>query len=216
LEYYSPSSDIINVYIRVSVKLFLFLNIFFLSSSQVYGYKILYAEQFFKLYHVHFNQYPEDVLENIFYLEKALRSDFCNPLNALARIENETEWERYRYLFRMHVNLKLVELYLRLASKYDKKEAYFFNYPWKYLNLESLDKAEKIYEYALVYWEEAKRESSKAIMLSWIHLEEIQYWEDENHRIETGELDYERIINSHLERLRRVMRKFQNMDQNTY
>ena len=72
-----------------------------------FSYKLLYAEQFYKLYHSHYIQYPEDSAENIYYLETALKRPFVNPLNALGLIKNTSEWERYRVLFTMHVNLKL-------------------------------------------------------------------------------------------------------------
>ena len=78
--------------------------LFFLLTHAVFGYEIRYAEQFYKLYHSNFYMYPTDFGENIWYLEKALGSDFANPLNALALIENQDQWERYRYLFYMHVN----------------------------------------------------------------------------------------------------------------
>ncbi len=186
-----------------------------LSVPALYSYNILYAEQYYRLYHDQLHRYPEDTLENIYYLERALHADFCNPLNALAVIENKQEWRRYRHLFRVHVNVKLVELYLTLGSKYDKMNAYFYNYPWRAENLKSLDKAERIYKMALYYWDEAIK-WSKRIPPSYINLEEIQNWEDENYRIQTGELDYRDIINSHLDRLREVRRAFEEMDESTY
>jgi hypothetical protein len=42
--------------------------------------RLLFAEQYYKLYHRHFYQYPDDAEENIYYLEQALNSDFVNPL----------------------------------------------------------------------------------------------------------------------------------------
>jgi hypothetical protein len=154
-------------------------------------------------------------MENIYYLEQALKSDFANPLYALAEIENEEQWAQYRILFKMHVNLRLVELYLTLGSKYDKMTAYFYNAPWKEQNLESLDLAEQAYDVALLYWREAR---SWAAELPWLYhnLEEIQIWEDERTRIWNGDLDYGEIINTHLTRLQRVRQQFLNMDQNTY
>jgi hypothetical protein len=196
----------------------LFLAIFvcgLVAPERSHSYKILYAEQFYRLFHYNFYQYPEDLQENIFYLEEALKADFCNPLNALAKIENRQEWERYRNLFKMHVNVKLVELYLRLGSKYDKQVAYFFNEPWKEENIKSLEKAERIYNMAFYYWDEAKRWASR-IGHSYVTLEEIQYWEDQNYRIWQGELDYSGIIQSHLDRLREVKQTFEEMDENTY
>ena len=188
---------------------------FFAATDNAHSYKILYAEQFYKLYHAHFYQYPEDYLENIYWLEQSLRSDFANPLNALAKIENKTEWRRYMNLFRMHVSLKLTELYLGLGSKYDKMDAYFYNYPWKQENLKSLRIAEESYNFARVYWKETLKWQKK-VEKSWTVLEEIQKWEDEAYRIDEKTLDYDDIIDSHLKRLESVREKFSQMDKDTY
>jgi len=155
-------------------------------------------------------------MENIFYLERALKSNFANPLYALAKISDKEQWERYRYLFKMHLNLKLIEQYLTLGSKYDKMNAYFYNYPWKHANLESLKKAEKAYLVGLDYWKEVLKWADKAWKMRYINLPEIQNWEDENYRIETGLLDYNDIIGEHLARLERVKEAFKKMDRNTY
>jgi len=179
------------------------------------AYRVLYAEQYYKLYHLHFYQYPDDSMENIYYLELALKSDFANPLYALARIENKQEWAQYRTLFKMHVNLKLTELYLTLGSKYDKLAAYFYNAPWRDQNLDSLDKAEQSYRVALGYWREAVGWAARIPRLQF-NLEEIQKWEDEWKRILVGDLDYQEIISGHLGRLERVRREFQAMDETTY
>jgi hypothetical protein len=189
--------------------------LFLLCTTGLFAYKILYAEQFYRLYHLHFYQYPDDTMENIYYLERALKSDFANPLYALAEIENEEQWAQYRTLFKMHVNLKLVDLYLTLGSKYDKMIAYFYNAPWRDQNLESLDKAEQAYRVALEYWREAR---SWAAGMPWLYynLREIQNWEDERARIWSGDLDYGQIIAAHLARLQRVRETFLNMDENTY
>ena len=118
-----------------------------------YGYKVLYAEQWYRLYHQNFYRYPEDYLENIWYLERALSSDFANPLNALTReVERPLDHERYRYLFAMHVNLELTKLYRSLGAGYDKRNAYYFNAPWREMTLNSLRYAESYYEAALYYF----------------------------------------------------------------
>ncbi|MFP4483671.1 MAG: hypothetical protein ACLFO1_02325 [Spirochaetaceae bacterium] len=180
------------------------------------AYRLIYKEQLYELYRVQMYQYPERIRENIYRLEQALSADFANPLNALAVIEDETDWERYRYLFWTHLNLKLVELYLRWASKYTKQVAYFYNYPWRDQNLESLDRAEHLMNQALYYWDEAQRWSAQAWELRGVHLEEVQYWADENHRIETGDLDYQAIIQRHLDRLEETRAAFQAMGPDTY
>ncbi|MCG8477539.1 MAG: hypothetical protein MI724_00455 [Spirochaetales bacterium] len=181
-----------------------------------FAYRLIYREQLYGLYHRHFVMYPERIAENVYWLEQALRSDFANPLNALAEIRDEREWEWYRYLFTMHINLKLVELYLMWGAEYTKFEAYFYNAPWQRENLESLDRAEEFFRYAVRYWEAAQRWSQEASSIRFVHLEEIQRWEDDHHRIRTGDLDYGRIIERHLDRVAEVRAAFLAMDWETY
>ena len=189
-----------------------------LPCAHLAAWKIQYAEQFYRLYHQHLYRYPEEGAENIWYLSMALRSPFANPLNALAKIDNKTEWEKYRNLFVMHVYLRIIDEYLSMAAKYDKFTAYFYNYPWKSANLDSLRSAEAYYELALESWSMAREYSSAARdrRFRFIHLDEIQYWEDEAYRIESGELDYADIIEAHLERLRQVRADFERMGPETY
>jgi len=179
------------------------------------AYSTLYAEQFYRLYHQHLNQHPEDTMENIVWLEQALKADFANPLNALATIHDEYEWELYRYLFKMHANLLLVRQHLTLGSKFDKFNAYFFNYPWKASNLDSLDKAESAYQAADYYWGEAVEWAYRSWGLR-ADLERVQAWLDEAYRIRIGDLDYGRIINTQLERVAKVRAQFLAMDPSTY
>jgi hypothetical protein len=192
--------------------------VMFFTAVNLPAWKVQYAEQFYELYHQSFYRYPEDGAENIWYLSMALRSPFANPLNALAEIENETEWEKYRNLFVMHMYLRIVDEYLSMAAKYDKFNARFYNYPWKSVNIDSLRTAEGYYELALESWELARSysEAAREPRFRWIHLEEIQYWEDEAFRIETGDLDYRDIIDAHLSRLGRVRSEFESMDYDTY
>jgi hypothetical protein len=180
------------------------------------AYKILYAEQWYNLVHRHLYEDPDSTLENIYYLERALRADFANPLNALTVIRNENEWTRYRALFRMHVNLLLVQQTLLLGANYDKQNAYFYNYPWKGANLDSLDKAEKIYQTAIGYWNDAQTYSAQATNTPPLWLDGLQAWTDEQWRIETGDLNYQKIIQKQLDRLGAVRAKFKAMGPGTY
>ena len=178
------------------------------------AYFVTYKEQFYRLYHLHHIQYPDDTMENIYWLEKALKADFANPLYALALIENETQWEKYRYLFNMHINLKMIEQYLFLGNKWNKRRAYFYNAPWKEQNLESLETAETCYRTALYYWDAALEwaEKAKEKRFYFINLQKVQFWEDEALRIEKGELNYRNIINRELALLQEVRERFQAMD----
>lgn len=180
------------------------------------AWRILYKEQYYKLYHEQLYHYPDDTMEQIRYLEEAMKADFCNPLYALAKIDTETQWERYRSLFNLHVSLQLVYLYRQLGAKWDKQVAYFYNAPWKRQNLESLATAEQVYRVAYRYWEEAKQWSARAWAMRTVHLPKIQKWEDDNWRIETGELDYREILDENLAHLAKVRADFEKMDANTY
>jgi hypothetical protein len=182
------------------------------------AYYVTYKEQYYRLYHLHYNQYPDDTIENIFYLEKALAADFCNPLWAMALIENEIQWEKYRYLFMMHINLKLIEQYLFLGNKWNKRNAYFYNAPWRDINLEALETAEKCFNAALYYWRDAREWAERSLewRFRFIRLDRVKYWEDEAYRIENNLLNYERTINRELALLQQVRARFQAMDENTY
>jgi hypothetical protein len=197
----------------------LFFGMIFLGSLlPLNAYLVTYKEQFYRLYHLHYIQYPDDSMENIYWLERAVKADFANPLYAFALIENEIQWEKYRYLFMMHINLKLIEQYLYLGNKWNKRNAYFYNAPWKEQNLESLETAEKCFRTALYYWKDAREWAEKSLdrRFRWTNLKNIQFWEDEAGKIEDGSLDYERIIGRELALLQSVREKFQAMDGNTY
>ncbi|HCC37137.1 MAG TPA: hypothetical protein DEQ14_05730 [Treponema sp.] len=191
---------------------------FLISLVPLNGYIVTYKEQYYRLYHQHYLQRPTDSIENIYWLEKAAQADFANPLYALALIENETEWEKYRYLFNTHINLKLIEQYLFLGNQWNKRKAYFYNAPWREQNLKSLETAETCYRAALNYWTEAQdwAEKARAGKFRFMNLQRVQFWEDEVYRMETGELDYGRTITRELTHLENVRQRFQSMDENTY
>ena len=188
-----------------------------LCAVPAHSYKIQYAEQYYRLYHQNFYSYPEDINENIWYLEHAMESPFNNPLNALSRrITNKMEWERYRYLFYMHVSLELVRQYRLLAAQYDKRIAFFYNAPFREQNLKSLDYAESYYSAALYYWQLSLEWSARAWKLRFAEIDDLQSWMDDNYRVETYELDYMDIIQMDINRLARVREDFLAMDESTY
>jgi hypothetical protein len=105
-----------------------------------------------------------------------------------------------------------------LGNKWNKRNAYFYNAPWKEQNLESLETAETCFRTALYYWNEAVAWGMKAQdrRFRFINLTQVQFWEDEAARIEDTSLDYEKIINRELTLLQTVRERFQAMDGNTY
>lgn len=195
-------------------KFFLLLTLVFLSVSQASAYMVKYKEDFYKLYHVHYQQYPDDCIENIYWLEKAAQADFCNPQFADFKVTSEKEWEKYRYLFQMHINLKLIEQHLRLGRTYDKKCAYFYDAPWKDEYQRNIEKALSCYKAGLYYWQEAKLwyEKADSKVFNFLFITDKQNWEDERERIRTGELDYERMLNREISRLEKVRQELSEME----
>ena len=186
--------------------------------SQAVSYMVKFKEDWYRLYHVHYQQYPDDCIENIYWLEKALQADFANPLYARVKISNEKEWEKYRYLFQMHINLKLIEQHLRLGRTYDKKVAYFYDAPWKDEYLRNLEKAVSCYKASLSYWIEALQwaEKANAPGFKFLFMTEMQNWEDERERIKTGELDYGKMLSREISRVEKVKADFLAMESKNY
>lgn len=182
--------------------------------SSLSAYMVKYKEDWYKLYHVHYQQYPDDCIENIYWLEKAVQADFCNPQFVDIKIETEKEWEKYRYLFQMHINLKLIEQHLRLGRSYDKKCIYFYDAPWKDEYLNNMQKALSCYQAGLYYWQEAKVwcEKANAASFNFLFITGKQNWEDERERIANGDLDYEKMLNREISRLEKNIKELNEMD----
>ena len=193
-----------------------FMTIFF--SSPAFSYVAKYKEDYYKLYHIHYQQLPDDCIENIYWLEQAVKADFANPYYAMAKIETEIQWEKYRCLFMMHVNLKLIEQHLRLGRIYDKQVAYFYDAPWKEEYKRNLEKSKSCYEACYYYWEEAKLWAEKASVskFNFLCLTDIQNWEDERERVSTGKLNYKRTLDRELERVQKVLDDLIEMNGKTY
>lgn len=184
----------------------------------LFSYIVTYKEQYYRLFHVHYQQYPDDVMENIYWLEKAVEADFCNPKYALSTIKDTTDWEKYRYIFMMHLNLKLIEQHMRLGSNFDKQSVYFYDAPLREQYLIDLQKAKTCYEAGLYYWKEAKLWAEKASQnkFYFLHLNELQNWEDERYRVVSGSLNYKKILNRELQRVQSLIDALLAMDENTY
>ncbi len=197
---------------------FLFFAIFLFSQVSVFSYAVKYKEDWYNLYHIHYTQSPDDCIENIYYLERATLADFCNPLYANADIQTEKQWEKYRYLFQMHINLKLIEQHTRLGRIYDKKVKNFYDAPWKDEYLRNLEKALSCYQAGLYYWKEAKIWAEKANVKEFYFLtiSDKQNWEDERERIKNGTLDYEKILNREIERVQKVQKEFLETQSKNY
>lgn len=178
------------------------------------AYMVKYKEDYYRLYHVHYQQYPDDCMENIYWLEKAVKADFCNPQFAEVKIKTEKEWEKYKYLFQMHLNLKLIEQHMRLGRIYDKREIYFYDGPYKDEYLRNLEKCLSCYKAGLYYWQEAKlwAEKANASSFNYLFITGKQAWEDERERISNGKLDYEKILTREINRVEKNIKELNEMD----
>lgn len=204
--------------LKITKILVVIITSLFLFVSEANAYMVKYKEDFYKLYHVHYQQYPDDCMENIYWLEQAVRADFCNPQFASVKITNENQWEKYRYLFQMHLNLKLIEQHIRLARTYDKKALYFYDAPWKDEYKRNLEKAQNCYKAGLYYWKEASLWAEKANVgkFNFLHVTDIQNWEDERECIKTGELDYKKMLNRELTRVEKILNDIEMLKDYSY
>lgn len=213
-----PNADIQSVKKSFAFLTIVAISLFLIRPPHADAYMVKYKEDYYKLFHVHYQQYPDDVMENIYWLEQAVKADFANPLYASAKIEDERDWEKYRYLFMMHVNLKLIEQHTRLGRIYDHPAARFYEAAWKDVYVEELEKAKSCYQAGLYYWKEAKLWAEKANVskFNFLYLSELQSWEDERDRIGTGKLNYEKILNREISRVQRVIDDFSAMESKEY
>ena len=182
------------------------------------AYACKYKEDYYRLYHVHYSQASDDCIENIYWLEQAVKADFANPMFAYTKIENEEEWEKYRCLFQMHLNLKLIEQHLRLARIYDKKNIYFYDSVYKDEYLSNLKKAESFYEACYGYWEEAMLWAEKANIgkFKFLFLKTLLNWEDEKERVTSGKLDYKKTLDREVSRVKANIEKLSAMEKFKY
>ncbi|MCQ2610722.1 MAG: hypothetical protein MJ169_03150 [Treponema sp.] len=186
---------------------FIFLILCLFTSTTTTADIVKYKEDYYELYHIHYAQDPDDCIENIYWLEQAVRADFRNPLFAKAKITTHEQYEKYRYLFMMHLNLKLIEQHLRLGRIYDKKALYFYEAPWAEAYKSNLQKTKACYEAGYYYWKEACLWAEKANIgkFKYLFITELQNWEDERERIKTGELDYKVTLDRELARVNRIL-----------
>lgn len=178
------------------------------------AYMVKYKEDYYKLYHIHYQQYPDDCMENIYWLERAVKADFCNPQFVDFHVTTERQWEKYRYLFQMHINLKLIEQHLRLGRIYDKREVYFYDGVFKDQYLRNLEKTLSCYKAGLYYWQEAKLwcEKANTSNFNFLFITEKQAWEDERERIVNGKLDYEKILKREITRVEKNINELNQME----
>jgi hypothetical protein len=174
---------------------------------QLQARRLYYAEEFY-LYALNLYHTNPNLQRNIRFMQWALTAPFDNQVRSLALIENEQDFKRYKALFRMHVNLLIIDSYLKLATRFDKQHVYYFNLWYAEELKESFTIARYFYQVSYNYWEEAKKHALSAEDIP--GRINIDYWEDEQYLIQTGELDYELIIDEHLQKLEQRLETVEN------
>ncbi|AYE36639.1 hypothetical protein DB313_04160 [Borrelia turcica IST7] len=191
-------------------KSFFTLNLFilsiFLTINANASSKFFYAEQWYVIFNTQMKRKPQNFKRNIFFLKNALKFPFGNPKYSLAKVETREEWDKYKLLFKMHVNLLLVKQHLYLGDLFDTRYVYFYKTPKRDGILENLNKATNFYKIAADYYTEALtyHKKLKKYKSTTIQSDGITNWKDEYYRIETKELDYYNIIEKELMRIEKT------------
>jgi len=175
--------------------------------------RLYYAEEFY-LYVMNLYQVNPSLERNIRFMQWALKAPFDNPVRSLAKIETKNDFLRYQQLFKMHVNLLIIDSYLQLARRFDKEHVYFFNIQYAEDLKKSFGIARYFYKISFNYWDETLKYAKEAE--KYTGRINIDAWEDELYLIRTGDLDYRAIIESYLKKLDSRMQIVQNyLDQSS-
>jgi len=168
-----------------------------------------YLEDYYELYG--FKQYYNEnsLRKNIERLKTALQCKFRHPSRALVKIESEKEYYKYRNLMFMHLNILIMRNYMRIASSYDQQKISFYSAPFAKDITDSLEFAEKYYNEALPYWDEAVKYAAVASSVK--ITTDLGFIESERKSIMKGDLDFKKIINGHIAKLKKKRDKLSAM-----
>ena len=167
--------------------------------------KLIYAEQYYRLYEENLYTYPKSYRRNIYWLEKAIKYPHIHPIQAIFIVKTKEEYEKYKALFKMHINYLLTKNYMGWAWQYNKQDVVFYNLYWAKELEKSFNIAIEYYKLAKHYWDKTKEWSDYAssfdFRLAWEKIE------DEHYLIRTNKLeyDYDTVIELELQDLERKL-----------
>jgi hypothetical protein len=164
-----------------------------------------YVEDFYLLYGMKLYYNENSLRRNIDRMKTAMNCKFRHPSEALVKVDSEDEYLKYRRLMFMHINLLIMRDTMKIAARYDKHRVKFYNTDFAKEINESLDIADRIYREAIPYWEAAKKYAYDASKIK--ITTDLGNMESERYTIIKGELDYGKIINSHITKLTEKRRK---------
>lgn len=158
-----------------------------------------FLEDFYELYGLKLHYDENDLKRDIYFLKTGLNKKFRHPRNALCPIKSDDEYYKYRLLVTMQIHIQIMRSTLRLGSIYDKRHLYFHNLDYAYDLKKSFTIALAYYKEALPYWKKSKEFAQKASKIR----KEIGLGtlETERQDIVTGKLNFEKIIEDHIERV---------------
>jgi hypothetical protein len=160
-----------------------------------------YVEDFYLLYGLTLYYDENSLRENIRKLQLALLTKFRHPSQAIVKIENENEYEKYKNLMLMRINYLLMRDTMKIAARYDKQKIYFYNLDYAKCIDESLDTADSLYAEALPFWKETKIYAEKASQYK--ITTELSSMESDRYSIIHGETDFAKIIGDHRAKIRK-------------
>lgn len=182
--------------------------LYYLNQPPVY-----YAEDYFELYARRSSYGEEEINLNIVFMQGALKSPYRPAYRSLVPIHTEREHEKYRYLLKMHMNVRILQDYLTLGRLYDMQKLYFYHEESKEDLIKSLKRAEYYYLVAQDYWTDVKKFAVDAYVMKDIRIP-LENLEDEMRFIVQRDVDwqYDRILAIHLAKVRANLEKLGAMD----
>jgi hypothetical protein len=158
-----------------------------------------FLEDYYELYGLNLHYGENDLRKDIYFLKIGLASRFRHPRNSLCEIKDEESYYKYRLLLTMHLNLQIMRAYMRIGSLYDKRFVYFHNLDFAHDLKKSFNLARGFYKEAIPYWKAAKDNAMKAHKLT--KDLDLGTLESERYEIALGKLNFDFIIEDHLDRL---------------
>lgn len=167
-----------------------------------------YLEDYYLLFGMKLYYNENSLRKNIDMLKTALNCKFRHPSQALVKVDTENEYLKYRKLMFMHINIMIMRNYLKIGARYDKISIKFYDATFAKNINDSLDIARKMYQEALPYWDEAKKHADESSRIK--ITTKLSNIETERYRIVTGDLDFRKIINSHIASVDKKQEKLKN------
>ncbi|MFN4245339.1 MAG: hypothetical protein ACK4F9_04230 [Brevinematia bacterium] len=173
-------------------------------------------EDFFEIYNEWLYQDYDNISRNIYFLELAWILPFDHPIRALTPISNETHWQRYKLLIKMHIAILLTKNYLDFGKQFYKDNVYFYSKEYEKELLEGYDIAEAYFKSSLKWFEIAKKYAKIISMYDpQVYGTTLYYIEDEYRKLINGDLHYDVTVQRLLKKIsqnRNKLKMFRNFE----